>query len=267
METTLPALPLEVREDGTLVAYGMPLGSEPLFPADVLAQLQAANVQHLSVDLDGQSLVLAVNGEVLPIIGWSDLNMIVNNVVQPMVNLSPELMSGGVGILLNILNRGPLDLDIARPATGGAEPVAVPEQVDTTMRTPDLEQFSPPIIHLNATFSNGELQSLSNLSAEQLSQAGISLPDLPPNLLQLFNDLDASTVQLKTMPNQLAVNVDGETLLSLTYDEPSLQRLLNLLNPFLGDTPLQNPAVAQLLQEQILPLAPGADIDVTLNLQ
>jgi len=266
MATTLPEVSINVNEDGTLSAFGLPLGTDPMFPSDMLTQLQEANVQHLSVDLDANNLTLAANGDVLPIVSWSDLDTLLG-VVQPLLDMSPELMSGAAQIFNNLMAEQSLNVDVSLPVAEGAEPVTLPDEMDTTMATPETNDITPPIIRADATVVDGQIQAINELSADTLGQLGVELPTLPPEVMQILTDLNAETLQLRTSPNQLDVNVNGEPLVSLSYDQASLQHLLNLLQPFLGDTPLQNPAVTQLLENEILPLVPGADIDVTVNVQ
>ncbi len=82
-----------------------------------------------------------------------------------------------------------------------------------------------------------------------------------------LTDLGADELSIVTEANQLNILMDGETALSLGYDVPSLQAALELAAPFLGDTPLSDPAVNQLLVEQILPLLPASDLDVTVVIE
>jgi hypothetical protein len=268
VETTLPEIEVEVSEDGTLSAMGLPLGANASFPPELLAQLQEANVQHLDVNMSNTGLTLAVNGEVLPTVQWTEesLNTILNDVVQPLADVQPGLL-GLVDTLTPILERSPLQADISLPAAAGAEPVEAPAELETTMAAPELGEFTPPTIHLTADFADGQLQSVGGISQDALESLGVAEVTLPPNVQEIFNNLNAETVSLSTTPNQLDVNVNGESLLSISYDEAALSNLLDLAAPFAEGTPLQDEAVMQLLREQILPLAPGADLDVTLNLQ
>ncbi|MCB0104806.1 MAG: hypothetical protein KDE53_02835, partial [Caldilineaceae bacterium] len=70
-------------------------------------------------------------------------------------------------------------------------------------------------------------------------------------------------MELATDAGKLNLLLDGETALTVNYDQPSLTAALDLAGPFLAGTPLENPAVRTLVQEQILPLVPAADLDVT----
>ena len=67
--------------------------------------------------------------------------------------------------------------------------------------------------------------------------------------------------------NKLDIKVNGDTLLSLDHDQASLQAALNLATPFLEGSPLADPAMAKLIAEQILPLVPGSDVQITINVE
>jgi hypothetical protein len=67
-------------------------------------------------------------------------------------------------------------------------------------------------------------------------------------------------------PGKVDIQLDGATVLTINWDEPSIRSALTLASPFLAGTPLEDPTVAQLVQEQIVPMLPKSDADITLNL-
>ncbi|MBK8795046.1 MAG: hypothetical protein IPM07_00890 [Anaerolineales bacterium] len=85
--------------------------------------------------------------------------------------------------------------------------------------------------------------------------------------MQILGDLDAKTVGIVNTPNNLAISVNGSELMSLDYDAASLAAALELAKPYLAGTPLEDPAVMQLVQEQILPIAPAADLNVQITVE
>jgi hypothetical protein len=168
--------------------------------------------------------------------------------------MSPETITS----LLNLVNQsGGLQANIA---VGEGEPVAA--EINKTLTVPSGE--GAPVMRLNATVQDGAIQSVEGLGS--LSDLGVGPVVLPPNVMQILQGLNAQQVQINTDPGQVNLLVNGETALTLNWDQTSLESLLQLAGPFLAGTPLEDPNVAQLVQEQILPLVPGADVDVTLNL-
>jgi hypothetical protein len=85
--------------------------------------------------------------------------------------------------------------------------------------------------------------------------------------MQILSDLDAKKVDIVNTPNNLSIQVNGSELMSIDYDAASLATALELAKPYLTDTPLADPAVMQLIVEQILPIAPAADVTVQITIE
>ena len=176
-------------------------------------------------------------------------------IIAPLTGLQPEMISNGLAL---IEKTGAIKAAIALPgteATTGTE-------INKTLAMPDVSGQPTPVLHLNAAYSGGTIQSLGGLTDLPM------LPlTLPPNIAQILDGLNASELQIDTNPGQLNLLLDGATALTLNYDDASLQSVLKLAGPFLGGTPLENPAVAGFIQQQILPLVPAADLDIKVALQ
>ena len=269
VDTAISDIAVEVNADGTLSAFGLPLGSSPILQPELLAQLQAANVQALDVNVADNTLMLAVNKQKLPMIKWSDTSLdTFATKLAPALGLDSAQIGGGVEILRKLIDKTPIGAKLSLPLADGAAPVEMPTEVDMTLAPADLNGITPPTIHLDATYVGNQLDSVAGLSGSELEEIlGSSLPPLPQNVVDILDQLEASQVQLVTAENQLLVNLDGETQLSLNYDAASLEQALKLAAPFLDDTPLSDPALMQFIVENILPLVPGSNLDVTINLQ
>jgi hypothetical protein len=261
-ETQLPTLPVAVQPDGSVEVFGLPVAQQAI-PANTIQSLQRADVQQLSVDIGADGMVMAANGQALPTISWTDESLqTLANIAGPMAGVSPDLINTGFGI---VRTTG-LQADVALPLAEGATAIEMPAEIDTTMEPPAADTPSPTI-HVRAAYDDQQFASLGNLTAEELASLGINVPDLPPALSQTLTDLGVSEVTLRTDPNALNVVLDGETALTINYDTASLEQALELAAPFLGDTPLNSEPLLTLLREQILRLAPNADVEVTLVVQ
>ena len=261
--TVLPDLNVTVNDDGSLSAFGLPLAAAA-FPPELLAQLEAAGVGQLDVNISPTQIMLAANNEKLPVIEMSDgfLDTFVND-MGPALGIDLGSMGGGVGILQKILANGPLKTSVTLP---GANAASMPAEVDMSFEAPSADLL-PAVIHLVLGYQDGTLASIGGLSSESLGSLAESFPTLPENVGTMLAGMGASQLQLKTEANKLNINIDGSTLLSLNYDVPSLMNALDLAGPFLEDSPLGNPAMVQLLVDNILPYAPGSDLDITINVQ
>lgn len=256
-ETQLAAVPVTLNPDGTLGVFGIPLPGSGIVPPDVLQKLQAANVQTLNVDVGQDGVFLAANGQTLPTITWTpeSLNTLAT-VVAPALGINPELINSGMTIMKEM--GGSIKANIA---LGGGE--AAPAEINKTLTTPSSD--GSPTIRLNANVQQGAIQEIEDLG--NLADLGVGPVNLPPNIIQMLSQIGAKQVLLNMDPGKLDVLLDGNTALTLNWDQPSLQQALTLAGPFLTGTPLEDPNLLKLIQEQILPILPGSNIDLTLNIQ
>jgi len=256
-ELALSDLPVALNEDGTVSVFGVSAGSTPLVPADLMAQLQATGVQQLNVEIGQDGLFLAADGQTLPTITWTPENLaMLSNIIAPLAGIDPAMIASGMAM---IEQTGAIKAAIALP---GATPTT--SEINKTIATPDTAGVPVATIHADAVYSDGAIQSVGGLPEGVVP--GLPLA-LPPNVAGILGGLDADQVELATDAGKLNLLLDGETALTVNYDQPSLTAALDLAGPFLAGTPLENPAVRTLVQEQILPLVPAADLDVTVALQ
>jgi hypothetical protein len=260
VETRVPRLVVVIDPEGTLNIMGLPVAQQAV-PADVLQGLQRANVQQLNVALQPTGLVLAANAQPLPTLTWTpeSLDTIVA-LVAPLTGWSPEVVDGLVGFALNT----GLDVQVDVPLAEGTEPLDIPDQVAAMQ--PPADGALMPVFHLSATVDQNQVRSVAGLTAEELSQLGIDLPALPPEVGDTLSTLGVRTLQLSSEPGALNILFDGSPALAVAYDEASLLTALDLATAFMEDSPLSDPAVALLIREQVVPMVPNSDVNVTVSL-
>lgn len=266
VETELAKIPAVINDDGTLSVFGLPVGSEAVIDPETLAKLQDANIQHLDLNIDENGIAVAANGEKLPTIGWNDESLqTLADIVGQAAGTSPDLIETVLGM---VRNTG-IQAAVTLPVAPGERAIEIPDKVDMTMTPSDLGDMAPPTIHAVAKFDkNGELKEFGGLSADSLAALGVSGIVLPPDAMATLNDLGAQNIEIKSEPNKLILYLDGAEALTINNDAESLANALDLATPFLGeDSPLANPALSQLLREQILPLVPAMDLDVTVEIE
>lgn len=265
-QADLSGLRVDINPDGTVRALGVPLGSQPMIPAETLAQLQAANIQRLNVNMTGEGLNLAANGEPLPAISWTPETLdLVTQVVGPMSGMDENQLQNVLGVVTNT----PVGVTISVPPAEGNEPISVPDEVETSFAPPDLGEFAPPIIRANIIAdASGAVSDIGNLAISDLGALGVPAEIvLPAALLDFMKTANAEQLAITTGPNQADIQLDGQTAITLRYDEAALRSLLKLAAPFLAGTPLEDPNIAKIIDEQILPLAPGAEVDVSVTVE
>lgn len=268
--TKLTALPLAVKEDGRLTVFGFALGSDPILQPQFIADMQAINVQRLDANIVNDSLYLATNGENLPVLSWTDKSLdVVQNILGGALGISPDILGTG----LTFLKSSDVGLALSLPVAEGVEPVTLPENFDPTsvqLEAPQLGDLSMPALQLGLVLNGTEIESIGNIPADTLRTLGITLPNLSPNVANILGSLESNQLTLNTMPNGLELAADGESLLKMGYDSPTIQKLLSLAGPFLPDSTastLADPDVAKLVAEQLLPMLIAADVSLVAEVK
>ncbi len=265
--TKLTSLPLVVNADGTLSAFGFALGSEPILQQQFISDMQRINVQRLDVGVAGDKLFVATNGEPLPVLAWgNDTLDTVLNTVGDIVGAPRDI----IGLAANFMRDSDLGLALTLPVADGTEAVSVPADYDVTvMPTFTTQPGDAPLPSFQVGFvvEGSQITSLGNVPLASMGMAPIPLPGF---LAIILTDVGGSQINISTEPNSLSLSSDGNEVASLEYDAQSLDRLINILRPFLGaniDAGLSDASIANLLTESILPMLSNADINVTADVQ
>lgn len=261
-ETVLAPINLSISENGDLSLAGIPVAPGAV-PADALASLQAANVQHLALSVQPTGISVAANGQTLPTITWTEESLpVLAQVIGP--------MAGGTDLINTVLpvalGLGP-NVQVSIPPASGAEPIDAPAEINYTIQPVEATEDAPVIVLDLAVDAAGNLVQLGGFSAEEFAQLGITLPAIPADSLEALRAADVQQLQLDSEPGVLNVRLDGSDALALNYDEPSIMTTLDIAAPFLGDSPINEPLVNQLLREQIIPMVLVSNLDVQITLE
>ena len=260
VDLKLSDLPVKLGDDGSLQVLGLAIPGVTL-PMETLQPLRDLGVSQLALNASTEAINIAVDGKALPRIRFAPDSMAtVAGIVGSQTGLPPALLDAGLNTLLK---DGGITTRIA--LSGEVDQSAAP--AEATFAPAELGDMAAPVIRAKVGVKAGQIVSIGDLSAEQLAQLGVTLPALPPNVMQILSDLDAQTVDIVNTPNNLSIKVNGAELMSIDYDAASLATALELAKPYLAGTPLEDPAVMQLIQEQILPIAPAADVNVQITVE
>ena len=252
----LPDIDLKIGEGGVLNAFGLDIPGVSI-PTDALKPLTDAGIGQLNVKATGESIDLAVNGQQLPTINFTPAGRAaIAAIASSQAGISPDLINTG----LDILTKSGIGASIELPGGGSAAPAV-------TLPAPPADMVAP-VIRANVVIENGQIASFGGISAETLAGLGVALPTLPPEVMSILGSLNADTLNIKSQGGDgLHILADGEEVLSLGYDPTSLGAMWSLVKPLMGDTIAKNPGLAQLIEQQILPLLTVADLDVTVSVQ
>ncbi len=249
-----------INEDGSIDALGLPLPVGSLLSPELVGQLQSAGLERLQVSVSDGTIALANNGAPFPAISWTGAGEQLLTSMAPALGLPAGQLQG----IFDVVRETDLALEVALPGA------------DTTAPAPEVAEFAPVDLgDVNAPEVRARLQvdgsgtvtQVGNVATADLAALGVPPITLPANVMQMLGQTGASNVQVQTTPGQLDVSLDGESALSLNYDVDSLRQLVNTLKPILNNPMLENPIVSKLLDEMVLPMVAGSNIDLTVALQ
>lgn len=262
LETEMPPIEANLTPEGNVIFLGVPV-AQGVVPADTIQMLEEANIQRVQVTIGQEGMRLTVNNQLMPTIDWTEESLAtIAEVVGP-ATFGPE---GFTSLLDVVIGLGP-NVILNVPPAEGAEAIEVSADAEPSFVAPEADPDAPTL-HLRAGVdSQGNITMLGGIPTASLSELGVSLPALPADVVDLLATADAQEIQLLTEPGALVALLDGEEALRVSYDTASLQSALSLAAAFMGDSPLTEPGVSTLLNEQILPLLPVSNLDVVLTLE
>jgi hypothetical protein len=188
-----------------------------------------------------------------------------------MTTLVPQLTGMPAAQLegaLDLVKETGLGLNLALP---GADAAAAPAPAEFPGFTPvDLGDLNAPIINAALQVdAAGNVTQIGNIVMADVKSAGLPLPaiTLPANVMDILKSTGAKQVGIVTNGQGHAdITLDGQPALSLDFDAAALQKLLAVLKPLLNVALLDNPIVSQLLDTVVMPVAPGAKLNLTVAL-
>lgn len=252
--------------DGTVSALGIPLPGGPLVPASLIAQLQAANLQNVQVSLSKGGLNILNNGQPFPAISWTPEGAALLTTLLPRL---AGVSADQVTAIFDMINQSDVGLTVALPGAESA-PAPVEGAADAPSFAPvDLGDFAPPIINARLQLdANGNVTQISNVSMADVASLGLPVSiALPANIVDILRATGAKQLAVVTNGQGHAdVTLDGQPAISLDFDSASLRALLTVLKPLINVPLLDNPIVSKIIDEQVMPLAPGAQADITIVL-
>ena len=262
-DTQLPTIPVNVGEDGSVSAFGVPVGTGSLLPASLLGILSDSNILKLDLSIKNEGLYLALNEEPLPAILWNDASLgTIGQIAVDLLGVSPGLVDAGLPVLRALLAKTAISLSLGLPGQDG---MTFADDYDVTV---------PAFAAAPEAGELGQIGASIDKDGFVVSALGVSLVDmafllqpirLPQLVLDILRGPGSDTLQLKTSASTTELVGDSGTLLTLQYDEAALNRLVVVVSslsdrvPFIQtiiDIPIL-PNLAQIL---------GAGLNVQLAL-
>jgi len=264
--TDLRNLNVSLNADGSVSALGITLPGGPMLPASLMQQLQDANLQNVQVALNKGGLSIVNNGQPFPAISWTPAGVDLLATLAPaLAGVSADQVRG----IDNVIDQSDVGLNIALPGAEAAPAPAEGAAAAPTFAPVDLGDFAPPIIQAQLQMdAAGNVTQLGNIAMADVASMGIPASiALPANVVDILKSTGAKQLSIVTDGQGHAdVTLDGQPAISLDFDSDSLRALLTTLKPMINVPLLDNPVVSQLIDEQIMPLAPGAQVNIGVAL-
>ncbi len=275
----LPALVLDFGSDGTAkvggVALGDLMGGEGVsLPADTLADLADANIQHVQLDTHPAGISLRVNG--LPMLGsiaydperlenlmamlnelsGSPMLAMLDDLIPVLSALVPMLDNVGVGVIAHF------------PVPEGMEAIPLEMPMDSASGMDDGTDFLagvnqkprisiPIVIEPDGSWGTSELEPAALLAM----MGGDSDLSLPEDTVSMLASAGIASLEIRTMAAGLSLAVNGYALPLLTWDQGEFQSMLSLASAAGMD------GMSDMLElvHVLLPLLQATDLDISLQ--
>lgn len=282
----LPALYLDYDLAGTAMigsvraadlgpAFGVDLSRLNLSPA-AIAQLQAANLQHIQLSNTPAGLLVFVNGRRTPSVVWDDATLPITATM--VADLAPSVpLLGQVAPLVTQLGGGVV---VRFPLAAGATPIA-PQLPAATTQLAAAQQTqaeylaivgAPPPLTVTVDYQldgSWVVDGLSGAAWEAAMPVPWTRLNLSPAVVQGAHAAGIATLVLTSNQQGLLMTVNGQPLPPLSWANGELENLVilaaesGLLARVLGDNPHTEHLLATI--EGLLPIVAATPVELRVN--
>jgi len=266
-QIALPRLVIDVDSQGTpsilgispaiLKAVGIDTSGFQV-PVQTVDTMTKAGIQHIEIASVGDRLVVFVNGQPMPHLGWTQDSL------SRVLDLAAKLDVQNAALLsklLPMITRLGLDVVLRFPSQPGVAeiPLTEPGAAKNLQITPNTGPASL-IVKFEVVFDANGLPGIMGLSAADLQALGVTgLPQLSADLIQKLQKGDIQSMEFRTKPDGAYFYANGDPLPTLIWDSKLLANLVDVYAKISPDAPL-----LPLIQNTV-PYMDRADIDILLH--
>ena len=170
---------------------------------------------------------------------------------------------------MDVIGQSEVGLNIALPGAEATAPPAEGAAAAPTFAPVDLGDFAPPIIQAALQMdAAGNVTRIGNVEMADVASMGLPVSiALPANIVDILKATGAKNLAIVTNgQGHLDVALDGTPAISLDFDVDALRLLLATLKPMLNVELLNDAVISQIIDEQVMPLAPGAQVNIAIAL-
>ncbi len=243
-----------------------------------------ANIQHVEVRQAGNGLLLLVNGELMPFLGWSDQSLqqasmtaqvltvlFSQTVAGQQVAFTPNTAQsytssiGLIGKFLPIVRRLGLDLVVRFPRQAGAQEIALSDP--TKMADPKPVASGQPasyVVQFEMKYDKNGMPAVLGITPAELLSYGISLgpTNLSPDAVKTLQRYNVQNIELRGKEDGLYVYVNGVALPNIAWDNSMIANVAQVY----GQMNDQTIPLVQNIATKIIPQANKADLAVLIHL-
>lgn len=276
----LPRLEVSFDDQGFPTVLGIPLGmvsnlvgmdiSGITLPAELVQQLQDANIQHIELVMTEPALYFFVNGQPLPYLSmdeesWETLGQVAELLGVPVWDTIQTVRE-------NFLSRIGVQLALKFPLQPGAAEIPLREEgqiVEVDVDEARAAAGTPALAFQTAISADADgnltvagvplknLQLALALAGVPVELTGVSLN---PDTIATITAANVQHFQAETEPEGLYLYVNGQELPRLTWDEERLSNLVALVKALEPDDSDQH------WIDMLAPLLLESDIEIALFL-
>jgi len=281
----LPALVIDVQEDGSLAIGGQSLAdlgavvgqdlSAANLGADTVSALQSAGIQHIQIDNTDQGLLILVNGKAVPTLAWDGQSLVttaqvVEQVGGPSVALLdkvlPLISDLGLGVILRV------------PVPEGTEVVPFVSMDDAAAERAMSAQaeflqavITPPTFSIAVNYAADGSWELAGISEQDLAQVVPGLGDAIPSdpaFVATMDEMGINQLGFSTNEQGFFISINGQNLPYLRWGEGRISNVLDLaIQSGMLDSALGGTDTDTLMQyvDALLPAILASQISLNVN--
>jgi len=285
----LPAIYIDFDNDGNPSIGGQSVTQLAALAGQNLDQLKidkqwiqyltATNVQHIHIDNTPNGLMILVNGEPIPSLGWDGKTLtstgaavkMLSPAVPPMLEkLLPLITQLGIGAVIRfpVADGAPvIPLVVQGDKTAAAQALSAQKEYLASVGT-------PPQVRVTVNYAADGTWQVEGMTAEEWQQAvpGFNWRslNLTPEVIQSATGAGISTVGLATNKDGVFISINGNTLPHLTWGNGEINHVLDLAAQMglLQMLPGGNgPQMQTMLDtvKSLLPAVQTSDVNLTVN--
>lgn len=280
----LPAIYLDVNTEGQTSIGGTPLaqlGSQLGVDLSAAAQFDKAwinhltvtNIQHMQLDNTPNGIMLLVNGEPIPSLGWDGdalvatadtLNMLGANVGPQISKLLPIIRALGIGVVVRV------------PVVEGSSLIPLVVQGDASaaaLAKKAQEEYlkavgTPPVVRVTLNYAADGTFTVADISGTDLASMNIPVQslNLPAAQVERMTQLGIKKLSLSSNSQGIFISINDKTLPHITWDNGEVNHVLKLAAQmgFLNQIQGYSPEVHAMI-ESLLPAVQASDVNFSVT--